>query len=137
VTIIQDEGEIIAIDENAVVEFTTAGCGYLAVALHDITGWPLYAEYEIHRPDDVTHIWVLNDEGLAVDINGVHGNRWARTKYSGVEPGPISPVGRAEAIGSDDDFLAWARELITAFPEHFGLPTCTPRVTTSACTPRI
>ncbi len=112
------------VDEHAIIEFTTGACGYLAVVLHDMTGWPLRVEFE-HPPHgaDIAHIWVLNDDGLAVDINGVHATAWAKTKYSEDKPGQMQPIDREEALGlADEDFLSWARELIADNPEHFGNP---------------
>lgn len=119
-----EDSQVAPVDEHAIVEFTTGACGYLAVALHDMTGWPVRAEYE-HPPwdSDIAHIWVVNDDGFAVDINGVHGTSWAKTRYSSSVPGPISSIGREEALGKcDEDFQAWARELIADNPDHFGNP---------------
>ena len=120
------DGETQAVvDDHAIVEFTTGACGYLAVVLHDLTGWPLRVEYE-HPPSegDVAHIWVVNDDGKAVDINGVHSGSWAKTKYSGPIPGRISVISRAGALGREDPgYMEWAKELIEVNPGHFGNPT--------------
>jgi hypothetical protein len=112
------------IDEHAIVEFTTGGCGYLAVVLHDLTGWQLWAEYEkAPHGGDIAHIWALNDDGFAVDINGVHEGRWAKTKYSDPEPGWIAMVDRAFVLERHDaEYSEWAAEIVAENPEHFGLP---------------
>jgi hypothetical protein len=116
------------IDDHAIVEFTTGACGYLAVALHDLTGWSIFAEYE-HPPytEDIAHIWVVNEDGLAVDVNGVHSTAWAKTKYSGKKPGRIAAISRSEALGTpnqkDQEYSDWALELIQANESHFGNPS--------------
>jgi hypothetical protein len=113
------------IDAHAITEFTTGACGYLAVALHDVTGWSIMAELE--RDDEIAHIWVVNDHGDAVDINGVHDGGWAATKYSGAAPGRIASLPREEAIGpARPDFVEWAEALVRDNVEHFGLQAFTP-----------
>jgi hypothetical protein len=115
--------------------FSTGGCGYLAVAVNEKTGWPIHAEMS---PDgDVDHIWCVNDAGLAVDINGVHPEAFAQSKFNDPEWGPnkIAPhlnprIGhRGEIVklepqqagGSDQELMDWARDLVALFPKHFGL----------------
>lgn len=117
------EREPAIIDENAVVEFTTGACGYLAVALHDLTGWPIYAEYDPPPHDDyVAHMWVENPDGCAVDIGGIHSGAWATTKYSEPMPGKILQVDRATALGNaDNDYMEWARDIVECNPDHFGV----------------
>jgi hypothetical protein len=109
------------IDEHAIVEFTTGACGYLAVVLHDLTGWQLWAEYEKEPHDGgIAHIWVLNDESRAVDINGVHEGHWAKTKYSDPKPGRIAMIDRASALERlDAEYSDWAAEIVAENPEHF------------------
>lgn len=105
------------LDEFVRTEFTCGGCGYLALALHDLTGWPIRA-----FGDD--HIWVINPQGRAVDINGVHPEDYALTQWDdGVAPGQAQDID-PETLRSelqDSGMLKWAREIIEHFPEHFGL----------------
>ncbi len=113
-------------------EFSTGGCGYLALAIHEKTGWPMVAEMS---PDnDVDHVWCLNGSGMAVDVNGVHPEAFAMTKYH--EPtwagnigqpapkrGRVAPMSTAvqQRECTDEMMMSWARELVQLFPQHFGI----------------
>lgn len=69
------------IDEFVITEFTCGACYQLAQQIHLLTRWPIYAEiiYEKDQSEDFLHAWVVNNEGYAVDINGIHSNGWAKT----------------------------------------------------------
>jgi hypothetical protein len=112
---------IAPIDEFTVTEFTTGACGYLAAALHRATGWPIVAEFDGPLADDVAHIWVENECGFAVDINGIHKGSWARTKYSGIEPGRIEKIPLTMADGPDTGFVSWAEHLVRHNQDYFGI----------------
>lgn len=107
------------IDEFVRTEFMTGGCYALAVALHDKTGWPIQANFDAYG--DVNHVWVIRPDGAAVDINGVHDTSVAKTKYDldGTPPSGPEPYPADDPV--DQDMLAWARQLIDGFPDHFGL----------------
>jgi hypothetical protein len=132
-----DDFEHAAVDEYAIVEFTCGACGYLAAVLHDITGWPIFAEYEKHPYEgDIAHIWVVDPSGRAVDINGIHQGDRARTRYSDPDPGRIAPISRADAVGNTDEgYQKWARDIVGSNPAYFGLPIPTPERAASAPRP--
>lgn len=117
------------IDDFIKTEFSTGLCGVLAAAIHARTGWVIIDELEpdaklsitdgsIEVNGDVTHTYVLNPQGHAVDIYGIHPTMWARTKYSNNKPSGIlySPE------HPDHGDVKWANVLLDNFPEHFGLP---------------
>ena len=110
-------------DLHARTEFTCGLCATFAAALHDRTGWDIAAEFE--NSDDIAHVWCVNENGNAVDINGVHSKAWARTPFSGGKPGKIAPYPRSECNSTsphaESDFQ-WANEILDAHPELYLLP---------------
>lgn len=65
------------VDNSAKRIFTQGGCGALAIALHDITGWPIVAITDHHNVEDgraglgsALHWAVRHPSGLLLDING-------------------------------------------------------------------
>lgn len=114
----------ITLDKFTRDKFVDGLCCYLAVALHDRTGWPIYAEFE---NDLISHAWVMNNDGLAVDINGIHAGNRAVTYASSSNPGSIKPVDAARVRRRDDYFEDWANKLIQKYPEHFGVADFVPK----------
>ena len=51
---------------HSITEYITGGCYDLAVILHKITGYPIYAE--ILNGKEFVHAWVVNPDGKAIDI---------------------------------------------------------------------
>lgn len=124
------------LDEFTVTEFIAGNCAYLAAAIHEITGWDIFEEYELK--DDFTfdeydniHCWVRNINGNAVDILGEHKGNWAATrltqshikrvivdansvKYPFYKNELTSPTKK----GSE---LSWARDIINKYPAYFGI----------------
>lgn len=110
-------------DGHARFAFTCGLCCIFAAALHDVTGWRIVAEFE-NGGVDVAHAWVLDGEGRAVDVNGVHGSGRARTPYSGIASGPLRSLGRDECLcidGKLDEDYLWATEVIRAWPDLYGV----------------
>lgn len=123
------------IDNLVRSEFSTGGCGYLALALTEKTGWPVVAETS--EDGDIEHIWCVNANGMAVDINGVHPEAFAQSKFNDPEwrPNKIMPHdmvgkrGKVIPISCEtlDGFcheqmtMDWAREIVELFPSHFGI----------------
>lgn len=125
--------------------FSTGGCGYLALVLHEKTGWPIYAEIDVPEAEwhehggGIDHIWVVNHSYQAVDINGVHPEEFAQSKYNDPDWGPnkeaphLNPrIGkRGDVVQLSHDYLLtscrdaellkWAEDLVELFPQHFGL----------------
>lgn len=111
-----------AYDDFTRTEFNCGACGDFASALHDLTGWSIMAEFS--GVDDIEHIWVVNDEGRAVDVNGIHDDGVAITPYSIPNRNRVLPIERHEAVSDDDYSLRnryWAHALIKRFPELFGV----------------
>ena len=111
----------VVLDEFTVVEFNCGACGDLAAVLHDRTGWPIMAELDAEG--DVEHIWVVDDDGRAIDINGIHPDGRAVTPYSSPGSGRIVPMSRAEASGAGRHCVEnreWAMALVARYPENFG-----------------
>lgn len=115
-------------DGHARVSFTCGLCCVFAAALHDRTGWRIVAEYE-NGGEDLAHAWVVDPDGRAVDVNGIHEGGWARTPYSEKEAGPVRSLGRDECLridgNLDEDYL-WAAGLIEAWPELYGVASINP-----------
>lgn len=117
------------IDNFVRTEFTVGGCGYLALAIHEKTGWPIVAETS---DGEIEHVWCLNPGGMAVDINGIHPDGFALTKYhDSVWGGNADQSLRGNVVpvdskvlaseNSDIDMMTWARQLVELFPHHFGV----------------
>lgn len=77
------------IDTIAKRVFTTGGCGALAIALHDITGWPIVAITDHHNVHDgvssngsALHWAVRHPGGPILDINGFHNKRQLIEAYN-------------------------------------------------------
>lgn len=110
--------EFADLDESAKTEFVCGGCYYLAVVLHQITGYPIYAEID---GDEFIHCWVTNPDGNAIDINGVHNGNWAKTPYSKNLPkGAIKEYHNKDELVAHD-MVEWAKDLVFSHPEHFNL----------------
>jgi len=67
------------IDGAAEHVFTMGGCGALAIALHDATGWPIVAITDHHNVHDgragggsALHWTVRHPSGRLLDIDGLH-----------------------------------------------------------------
>lgn len=67
------------LDMSARRVLTHGGCGALAIALHDLTGWPIIAITDHHNVNDgmaeggsALHWVVKHPRGLLLDIDGYH-----------------------------------------------------------------
>lgn len=121
------------IDDFVRTEFTCGRCAYLALVLNEIGLGRIWAE--IDEYGDLGHVWIVNQQGRAVDINGVHPNRVAKTKYNdprwlakqGAEPTPRGEVqditSKIDTLldGVDTDAMDWARQIVANHPKHFGI----------------
>lgn len=116
------------IDDFVKETFTAGECGSLALVLHDLTGWPLYLEADYIEPSGyvpetyIAHVWVTAPKNHAVDILGVRKRNYCRTAYT-THVGKVIPATatRMRSIFRRPHFHAWAKRIVTAFPEHFGL----------------
>lgn len=108
-------------DLYARTEFTCGLCATFAAALHDRTGWNISAEYESNG--DIVHVWCVNEDGKAVDINGTHNSAWAKTPFSETTPHLIKPLSRSEcnstSHNAENDF-EWANEIINSHSDLYG-----------------
>lgn len=107
------------IDSFVKTEFTCGGCFALAVAINDVTGWP------IHGIEN-SHYYVINNDGKAVDIYGIRPTDKAPTKYDmnrTPEFETIICVKTFDRKEIDIDYYEWASLLVKSFPNHFGIYT--------------
>jgi hypothetical protein len=115
------------LDDFTISEFNCGACGDFAAVMHDITGWPMRAELD--SSGDVEHVWVVDPDGRAIDINGHHSGSRAITPYSNAKSGRIVDIAREDA-SSDNRYgqenRLWARALIDRYPDRFGLPEPNP-----------
>jgi hypothetical protein len=122
------------LDEFTITEFNCGACGDFAAVLHDLTGWPIKAEF--HPEGDIEHVWVVNPGGQAVDVNGTHKDDLAVTPYSAPVRGRTAWITRSEAscetlFGAQNRH--WAKALLDRYPDMFGLAD--PKLTASALSP--
>lgn len=121
------------LDAITITEFNCGACGDFAAVLHDLTGWPIKAEF--HPKGDIEHVWVVNPDGRAVDVNGVHQDDLAVTPYSTPARERTAWISRNEA-SSESRFAVqnrqWAKALLDRYPEMFGLAEFRPTVSSLA-----
>jgi hypothetical protein len=98
-------------EEFAQVEFTCGYCHCFALALHQKTGWPIYC--------DDNHYWVVNPEGNAVDIAGVHESNYAVTEWNDPDPTAVRGITLGELEPCNDEILQWAIEVIEQNPDKY------------------
>lgn len=97
------------ISEDAEATFLGGSCGSLALAIHNVTGWPARASQN--------HVWVVNPEGNAVDVRGVHEGPDAHLPGDeGMETHPYKLSDRDRDFAYDE-----AREIVANNPEYFGI----------------
>ena len=72
---VSDEGEI---DRNAIRAFTEGQCHALALAVHELTRWPVMGILDSDRDkDSPSHCVMLRPDGELLDINGPNAyERW-------------------------------------------------------------
>lgn len=129
IKLIQEHGDIpqdyeIWIPENGIdnflkTEFTCGNCFYLALAIHQKTKWPIKAKVV---GDDVIHCYVVNKNGKAVDIYGVRPTEHAPTRYDSNIDYSFNVIDlKPETPDESNKDYQWAKELVTIFPEYFGI----------------
>lgn len=98
-----------SVTEDMEATFLGGSCGSLALALHNATGWPARASQN--------HVWVVNNEGNAVDIRGVHEGPDAHL------PGDEGMAAQPYQLSEYDRDFAYeeARAIVADNPEHFGI----------------
>lgn len=57
------------IDDQARIVFGRGHCHSLALAIHELTGWPLAGMYDFHGT--LSHVLVWMPDGMLLDVNGV------------------------------------------------------------------
>lgn len=87
------------VDGHALHVFKFGGCGALAIALHDLTGWPIVAITDAHNVYDgqagggsAMHWSVRHPSGKLLDIDGLHDPDELTSEYH---------------YDADDDEAAW------------------------------
>lgn len=109
-------------------EFTCGLCGVFAAALHDKTGWKIFAEYENEILIDIVHIWVVNESDQAVDINGTHRTNFAATPFTDLKQKNryILPFARDQCMNDNCHVeYQWATEIISEFSSLYGIENAT------------
>jgi hypothetical protein len=71
------DGEV---DEDVIEAFTTGHCHSFALAMHEKTGWDMYACSYDPGYDTPAHVFIRHPKGKFVDITGFipKGSRWFR-----------------------------------------------------------
>jgi len=72
--------------ERVVKAYTEGDCGYLATAMHAVSGFPIVTA-SIDVPGEWLHAGVLTPEGTVLDIEGTHSVEDWLDKWLGDEPG--------------------------------------------------
>lgn len=101
------------VDSSAKRIFTQGGCGALAIALHDITGWPIVAITDHHNVEDgragggsALHWVVRHPRGLLLDIEGYHTSRELIEQYDD----EADDGNAAAGTSTREDALEWWSE---------------------------
>jgi hypothetical protein len=97
--------------DSAEAVFKGGDCGTFAFALHQKTGWKAMASDN--------HVWLINPDGKAVDVMGVHSG--ATAHLEGDENLTVKPYRLSARDVTDRDNLIWATQLIEKNPQRFGI----------------
>lgn len=117
-----------ALDDNALFAFSCGQCHALAAAVHERTGWPVFALARGNgRAEDprvpLDHLYVRTPDGRALDVTGAHdvrdfvgadGWRAARGRNSIV---PVAGERLRGLLAGDGDFLPAELDLARSFVE--------------------
>lgn len=106
---------------DAITVFTDGDCWALAVAIHDLTGWPLVAAGVGPDADWWDHVLVETPNGKLMDIHGEQDRSTVRAEW-----GRLGPVTREQAQGDclDKNQLSFvsnevARAIARALVSHW------------------
>lgn len=60
-------------DEDIIAYFTEGQCPALAYEVHMLTGWTIamVSDQPVGSPDYLAHVFIINSEGMAIDIKGL------------------------------------------------------------------
>lgn len=91
------------LDGYALRAFKYGACGALAIAVHDATGWPIYAVTDAHNVFEdgqagggsALHWVVQRPDGAFVDVDGVHTAPELVAQYEGEADDGEAAVGRS------------------------------------------
>jgi hypothetical protein len=91
------------LDGYAQRAFKYGACGALAIAIHDSTGWPIYAVTDSHNVFEdgqagggsALHWVVRRPDGALIDVDGVHTADELADEYSGEADDGEAAVGRS------------------------------------------
>ena len=113
-------------------QFTRGGCSGLAAVLAEHTGWQAYITYHFDQQLkdeygdgwEIHHAFVVNDDGNAVDIQGVHKDNRARLPGENLVGKRTESVSVGQLRGWHDNYHeddAWNLLEDPRFREHFGI----------------
>ena len=101
------------VDASAKRVFTQGGCGALAIALHDLTGWEIVAITDHHNVHDgvagggsAMHWAVRHPRGPILDIDGFHNSRDLLGEYDDEADDGKAAIG----VSTRADALEWWSE---------------------------
>lgn len=106
------------IDGAAEYVFTTGGCGALAIALHDATGWPIYAITDHHNVHSgkagggsAIHWTVQHPSGRLLDIDGLHDASELVERYHGEADDGMAACGRSSRADAEEWWTEAGRKI--------------------------
>jgi hypothetical protein len=135
------------IDQSTTNDFTMGWCDAFALALHEMTGWPVRwalcgneedEEDEDSPRDALDHAWCERPDGTVVDIRGVFPNgSHMVTRKNYVSVSVFSPLidEYYRSVASRLGYLR-ALEAIRCYPSFFGIDETTIPCSSDCCTMR-
>jgi hypothetical protein len=106
--------------------FTMGGCGALAIALHDATGWPIVAITDHHNVHDgragggsALHWTVRHPSGRLLDIDGLHDAADLAERYDGYADDGQAAWGLSSRADAEEWWNEAGRKVPIAMAETF------------------
>jgi hypothetical protein len=98
------------LDGSALHAFKTGACGALAIALHEVTGWPIVAITDSHNVHNgkagggsALHWAVKRPDGKIVDVDGAHSPEDLVAEYHDDADEGLAAIG----VSSRADVVEW------------------------------
>lgn len=100
------------IDGYALSAFKYGACGALAIALHDATGWPIWAITDSHNVEDgmagggsALHWTVKHPSGKLLDIDGLHDVNDLVESYNGEADNGEAAAGKSSRLDAQEWYI--------------------------------
>lgn len=111
----------LGINEFVINKFNGDSFYQLSQQIHLITGWKVLSEI-IDNDDgkgELLYTWAINNDGCAVDINGVFPSNWIRPRFlENIPRGKILEYRGIEKFGISSQL---AKKVVHFFPNYFGI----------------